>query len=298
MSSHRVIDDPQWGYKHLDPIPSDEETSRFYKKQYYDLIRQGGRAPELRRLMRGGEEAQTESAWMRATLYQDIEYMARSHAPGMKVLDIGCGTGDLLAYLQSRGFNVTGIEPSQEAASRAQERGLTVHETNLADFVGSCRDGKHPKFDLITMVNVLEHVSNPVEILQTVKPLLESRGCIYLRVPNDFTEIQEAARLKTGKSPWWIATPDHICYFNFKSLCGLLEKLGWEVMLRQGDFPMELFLLMGDVYVDNPEIGRQCHRKRMEFELGVPPEFRRRIYQALAQIGIGRDCCVLARVRS
>ena len=51
-----IIQDPVFGYRRLDPIPHDDEIAEFYKSRYYELIRKGGRAPELRRFMAGGEE--------------------------------------------------------------------------------------------------------------------------------------------------------------------------------------------------------------------------------------------------
>ncbi len=60
---------------------------------------------------------------------------------------------------------------------------------------------------------------------------------------------------------------------------------------------MELFLTMGDDYINNPEIGKRCHQKRVSFELSIPAELRRNIYQALAKVGVGRDCFVCAKLK-
>lgn len=118
-----------------------------------------------------------------------------------------------------------------------------------------------------------------------------------MKVPNDFSEIQLAAHKQLGKEAWWTAIPDHINYFDFQSLHSLLERMGVEVIYSQGDFPMELFLLMGDDYVGNPEVGSRCHQRRVRFEMAIPDELRRRIYRALAEVGVGRDCLVFGRLR-
>jgi len=65
-----------------------------------------------------------------------------------------------------------------------------------------------------------------------------------------------------------------------------------------GDFPMEMFLLFGDGYVGNPEVGSQCHKKRVAFELSLPVEVRRNLYRCFAKNGLGRDCLVFARPAS
>ena len=295
--AYKVIRDPVYGYRRLDPVPSDEEITRFYQSQYYDLIRKGGRAPELRRLMAGGQEAERERAWLRATFYSDICYLLNQYAFGKRVLDVGCGTGEFLSYLKENGFDTTGIEPSSDAVAAAESRGLAVHNATLEEFVEHHRSSGIGTFDAITLLNVLEHVPEPAQVVEIIKPLLNPEGIICVRVPNDFSEMQSAAHQQLNKEAWWIAIPDHINYFDFQSLHSFLKQLGFEVVYSQGDFAMELFLLMGEDYVGNPEVGNRCHQKRVRFETAISGEFRRRIYQALADVGVGRDCLVFGRLR-
>lgn len=158
-------------------------------------------------------------------------------------------------------------------------------------------DGVIP-FDEIIPLNVLKHVLDPVSDIQDAKMLLDPSGIICLRVPNDFNELQDSFHKKSGLSPWWVAVTDHINYFNFLSLKSLLNKLGLEVIYTQSNFPMELFLLMGGKYVDNSVVGEPCHRKRIDFEVSIPAELRRRIYRVLAEAGIGRDILMLAKTRA
>ena len=131
---YQVIQDPVYGYRHLDPLPDDKELSRFYESQYYDLIRKGGRAPELRRLMAGGKEGERERRWLHETLYTDILYVLTKFAPDKKILDVGCGNGEYLSFMKDKGWNVVGIEPAQEAATAAQSRGLDVNIATLEEF--------------------------------------------------------------------------------------------------------------------------------------------------------------------
>jgi SAM-dependent methyltransferase len=218
-------------------------------------------------------------------------------APGRRVLDVGCGTGELLAYLHDQNFTTFGLEPSPEAVEAAQKRGLKVTCSTLNEFVADQIQKQAEGFDAITTLNVLEHVPNPVEFIQQTKRILSPGGILCIRVPNDFTEIQASAQAAIGRDPWWVAIPDHVNYFNFENLPPFLERLGFEVAYVQGDFPMELFLLMGDNYVATPQLGGQCHQKRVAFEMALPGELRRRLYQKLAEAGIGRDCLVFARLK-
>ena len=292
---YRVIQDPIYGYRRLDPLPDKTEIAKFYQSQYYDLIRKGGCAPELHRFMAGGEEAGRERAWLRTVLYSDITYVLNQYAPGNRVLDVGCGTGEFLVYLKENGFEGVGIEPSSDVVAIAKSQGLAVYSSTLEEFAENYKSSANLSFDVVTLLNVLEHVPNPMHIIEITKVILNPGGILFVRVPNDFSEIQLAAQKQLNKEPWWVAIPDHLNYFDFESLHALLERLSFEVIYSQGDFPMELFLLMGDDYTGNPEVGSACHQKRVRFEMAIPGELRRRIYAALAEVEVGRSCLVFGR---
>jgi len=291
-SGFRVIEDPTYGFRRLDPIPGEAEVSEFYESRYYDLLRKGNRAPELRRLMEGGDAAAKELQWLREGLYTDIVNVLDEVSPGRRLLEVGCGTGDFISFSQEHGFSSVGTEPALKIAQLAASKSLTIHAMTLDKFVAHAPTAK---FDVVVMLNVLEHVPDALRTLQACKQLLVPEGILCVRVPNDFTEIQAAARQKTGADPWWIAVPDHINYFNFASLRQTLDCLGLDTVYAQGDFPMEMFLLMGENYVGNPDVGSRCHARRVQFDLGLQPELRRRIYSALASAGVGRDCLVFAK---
>lgn len=293
---YQIIQDPTYGYRRLDPVPDEGEIAEFYQSQYYDLISKGGRAPELRRLMKGGEEAERERSWLRSTLHADILAVLekQSNLSSKRLVDIGCGTGDFIAFMRKHNWEVAGIEPSRDAVDVAKAKGLEVHCSRVEEF----RKSSGEVFDAITLINVLEHVPNPVQFLNSTKKLMKNGGIIVIRVPNDFSELQLSAQQHLQKEPWWIAAPDHINYFDFQSLSALLERLGFEVIYSQGDFPMELFLLMGENYVGDTEVGGRCHQKRTRFEMAIPGELRRRIYRALAEVGVGRDCLIFGRCRA
>ena len=297
QSPFRVVRDPQHGFRRLDPLPQATQLSAFYQSAYYHEIRRGGRAPELRRFLEGGEAAERERAWLEATLWADVAHHLEHRAPGRRVLEVGCGTGELLSFLRGRGFQVQGIEPAAEAAALARSgRGLEVEARDLRGSLRAWRSqGLERRFDAVILMNVLEHVTDPAAVLRDAAELIEPGGVVCIQVPNDFTSLQEAGRARLDLPPWWIAAPDHVHYFDYTSLASLLGSQGLEVVAQQGDFPMELFLLAGRDYVRDPEQGERCHRERVAIEMGWPAASRRRFYAALAAAGLGRNCLVVAR---
>ena len=101
---------------------------------------------------------------------------------------------------------------------------------------------------------------------------------------------------------YWIATPDHINYFNFESLEKILNKNGFDLIKKESTFPLELFLLMGNNYLNNPNIGKEKHDERMNLEINLSQtgnnDMKKKMYQSFAEIGIGRTAIVYAKKTS
>jgi SAM-dependent methyltransferase len=101
---------------------------------------------------------------------------------GGSVLDVGCASGDLLAALGTR-FAKYGIEPSADACARAQALGVRVLCATVEDLNAVVGDGV-PMFDVITAVDVIEHVPNPLAFLQALAPHLKRGGRILVSTGN------------------------------------------------------------------------------------------------------------------
>lgn len=295
---YRIVRDPVHGFRRLDPLPDDDEVAGFYESRYYELVRDGRRAPDLRRLLAGGPEAERERAWLRATLYEDIVAILDElgAGPGRRLLDVGCGTGEFLRHMEQAGWNAEGLELSPEAAALAGKAGSIVHTKTVRQLASERREGRDG-FGAVSLLHVLEHAPDPAGLLRDARALLVPGGFLVIQVPNDFSDLQLAAQHDGRREPWWVAVPDHIHYFDFGSLRSMLAAAGFDTVRAQGTFPMELFLLMGDDYVSDPSTGGACHARRSRFEMAIPGELRRRIYRALGEVGIGRDCLVFGRRR-
>jgi hypothetical protein len=95
--------------------------------------------------------------------------------------------------------------------------------------------------------------------------------------------------------------PNHINYFSVSSISHLLDICGYDVKYCEASFPLEIFLLMGDVYVGDSELGNKCHQKRIQFEYLMKKHGKTEklslFYQALAELNLGRQVIVYASPR-
>lgn len=284
------------GFMQLNPLPSDQKLSEFYQSHYYDLLRKDGRAAELRRLMDEDGERAEELAWLRATLYQDVVSALSVHCSHGEVLDVGCGTGDFVQFLHDQGFSASGIEPSRDAVSKAQGRGLSAYCTTLESW--STQPENVARYQAITLLNVLEHVPDPLEVLGRLRSMLAPGGILVFRVPNDFTALQAVAEQQVRRKHWWVSEPDHINYFRADSVAAVCVEAGLDMLAITVDFPMEFFLLMGINYVDKQDVGKKAHQMRRDFELAMPLEMRQALYRSFAELGMGRNILVTAQCPS
>lgn len=287
VNGYDIIACEACGFRHVLQLPSPEELRAAYSESYY-------RDEKPNYVARAQEDAEWQRlAWQdRLALFEAL--LERDPSRPFSVLDIGCGPGWFLKTAADRGWKTQGIEPSKQAALFAQSLGLSI--ANVMFDETSAALAEHA--DVIHLNNMLEHVADPVGLLRLAIGRVGPGGLVCVGVPNDYNGFQEAVRAG-GSAPWWLAPPHHLNYFDFASLSGLLERLGLEVMDALTSFPMELFLLMGENYVGDDSLGRECHSRRKRFDLALEKaglgHVRRKLYGALAKAGLGREAIIVAR---
>jgi len=89
---------------------------------------------------------------------------------------------------------------------------------------------------------------------------------LLVEVPWDFNPIQKQASLCAGKDGWWVSTPDHINYFNPKSLENLLTRCGLQVCSMRTTYPVELFRLHGEDYSQDEKARARLNERRVELQ--------------------------------
>jgi 2-polyprenyl-3-methyl-5-hydroxy-6-metoxy-1,4-benzoquinol methylase len=125
------------------------------------------------------------------------------------LLDVGAGTGLLVAQARGLGLDAIGVEPSHalvEAA--ATHNGVELLQ---GTFPHAKLQGR--KFDVITLVDVIEHVSRPVELLRECAQALSPDGIVVAVTP----DVRSIAARLLGKR-WWHFRVAHVGYFSRRSM--------------------------------------------------------------------------------
>lgn len=143
-------------------------------------------------------------------------------AKGKRLLDVGAASGILLEEAIKLGYKADGIEPSRHLAASAAARGLNVH---LGTFPHPAITGP---YDVITLVDVIEHVPNPVQLLRDLAGHLAPDGVGVLTTPD-----VEALAARILGPRWWHFRVAHIGYFSRASILKALAAAGLETIKIQ-----------------------------------------------------------------
>jgi SAM-dependent methyltransferase len=154
---------PACGIVFRKEFPGPAELEEIYRQAYSEAR------------IRGGETDQ-ESGTFASKAY--ARYLAaRVARRGQRVLDVGAGTGELVALLRRSGLDADGVEYSRAARDYcAQNRGIALSEDFARLSPGS--------YDLITMIEVIEHVTDLRATLSGARSLLKPGGRLFVTTPN------------------------------------------------------------------------------------------------------------------
>ena len=289
-NKYKIITDADYGYLRADPVPTQEEVEQFYREEFYSTKRFNDSSLEVQKEDKAFFDSRWEGIYQRCkSFYGNASF---------SLFDIGFGYAQALLYFRSKGVAVSGLDPAPQGVDYARSCGLDVYQAGIEEFgcVGERR------FDVVMLLNVLEHLRQPAQTLRDIqKELLKPEGLLVVEVPNDFNDFQTVANAEHGLNEWWVCPPAHLNYFSTTSLKDLLHKVGYEVIHTEASFPLEMFMLMDDVYVGNPALGKQCHNKRIRFEQMMRKHGKEdklsHFYQALAELDLGRQTLVFATPR-
>lgn len=187
-------------------VPNSANIGRYYQSQEY-ISHSETRQGLINRLYHSVRKITLRSKqnWVKA-------------ATGLKqgsILDIGCGTGAFLHYMQQGGWQITGLEP--DATARENARSLYNIEPRPSEDLFNLEPGT---FDAITMWHVLEHVHTLHDYIRHIRTLLKPEGALIIAVPNYTSPDAE------HYGEHWAAydVPRHLYHFSPSAMETLLKQ--------------------------------------------------------------------------
>lgn len=189
------------GHMQLERLPTETELAAAYKAA-------------------ASQDYLEEEAGQRETARHVLASIERHAGPG-RLADVGCWVGFLLDEARGRGWQVTGVEPSDYARDYA--RGRLDLEVHGGDLFAAPLPESH--FDVVVLGDVIEHLPRPGAALDHVGSLLAPAGIVALMVPDAGSRLA-----RTMGRRWWSVIPTHVQYFTRASIATLLRSRGFEVI--------------------------------------------------------------------
>ncbi|HTZ40586.1 MAG TPA: class I SAM-dependent methyltransferase [Syntrophales bacterium] len=229
------------GLMYTHPRPTEDDLHRLYASYYKGNGIQrlsGGLAPFIRR------QPGLLSLW-HALCGQYSSTVLRKLSGN--VLDIGCGTGDLLDQVQAKGCRAYGVEPNSSAAEMCRRKGLEVQ-------AGSFEHLEFPPafFDAVILWHSLEHLSSPRHALKKIKKILKPAGRVFIWCPN--ADSSPAVLFRHFWSGWHL--PFHFYHFTPSTITSLAEVTGFRVARLRAVTPEFLFAYSLETWMKQQNVSR------------------------------------------
>jgi len=197
------------------PHPSASDMNAYYETTYRSDYK-GQSAPPLRKIVRGFAGAADRRQTLRGLLAKASPKGVPDDAHSAKrqrMLDVGCGAGELVYLMRRDGVDASGLEPGIEFAEFAR-RVLRISVQTAAVHAATIPAESQ---DLVTMFHALEHVPDPRAVLVTVRGWMKRGGHLVVEVPDI------AARVQAPSHQYHYA---HLYHFTGSTLGALGEAAG------------------------------------------------------------------------
>lgn len=188
------------------PIMSAGQIEDFYRQGYHDYYSQ-----------KDTFNAVYKMKFLSAKKY--LEYI-KTYKPSGRLLDIGCAYGQMLEAAKAAGFEACGIELSREAGKYLNQQGYRAYNKPVEEV-----DFTDDYFDVITMIDLLEHIPEPRKFFLCLARILKKGGLLFIITPN-VTSL--AARVMNRYWPHY--QKEHLCYYSKKVMAYLLKESGFEII--------------------------------------------------------------------
>lgn len=154
---------------------------------------------------------------------------------GSVVLDVGCACGDFGEFItRTKKCNVYGMEYNAESVKKASDKNVfkNIHQIDLNIFETTTYNDYYNKFGYITLLDVLEHVIDPISSLSRLMPYLKKDGYIVISLPNvSFGDIKVSLLNDDFKyTDTGILDKTHLRFFTYKSIADFMSSVNLEIL--------------------------------------------------------------------
>ena len=210
---HRVLDQTlltycgcrQCGAVFQDPLPSQEQLDRYYSDEG-TWEQEWSERPSSQEI---DEATERRARFDRISSRLAATFKQRANLMSGRILDYGCGYGEMLDAFQARGWETWGFEPGRGGRDHIAQR------HHVLDDPDDARD-----FDLIVIANVVEHLLDPVACLRSLRKLLGPGGLLFVSVP-------DLGRLAAHRSFTTVFKGVHLHAFTAESMRNMLSVAGY-----------------------------------------------------------------------
>ena len=223
IGDYRSMFDEDRGYVVIEPYPTANELKEYYEGSYFE---EGDLVPH---------DYLNDELIYRATYLGYIKkiFPFIKTKSNVEVLEYGCGVGNFVRSLlvcdeNPRIGNIDGVDLSDTAIALAGKH----TESERASFYTLDERNLQKKYDLIAMLEVVEHIPDVQNIIKELSLNVEVGGILFITTPN-YNSFEQ----RVFKESWRLfCPPEHINFFTEKTLSQMLTDSGWEILKVDDQF--------------------------------------------------------------
>ena len=228
-------------YTVKDHLASEEHFNLYWDKQKKIAWTDLGKVKDLNRYYESDKyiSHQTENKSIINILYSlaktiMLRYKFKQLKPFVKplgkLLDIGCGSGNFLSFMNKKNFNVFGVENNTTALEICAKKKLKVYR--------SLESLPNKAFDIISLWHVLEHLPQTEEVITKIHDLLTSKGVLIVAVPN----FSSHDRMHYKHNWAALDVPRHLWHFTPEGLEKMFSSAGFK-LLKKSPLWLDVFYI-------------------------------------------------------
>ena len=247
LGAHKILRCRDCTFMWLFPAPAKEELKEIYDINYY----QNQSFYQSDNCIYGYFDYFSERINKQANFLnlmdEILEHLDDFQPEVSRFLDIGCGLGYLLDVASDKSFQVAGIEFNPAAVERIKQKYV------FPVFCGDFMDYQGEPYDVICMLDVIEHLADPKAAVVKMNQLLRPGGVLVISTM-DCDSL--TSRLLGKRLEDFRRVREHLFFFNRRTMTSLLEKAGFEILkIRSYGSTFRLDLLIDRIRLVSPLAG-------------------------------------------